>query len=63
MESEKTEFNGGNTMTSLRLMEDTMEDYTAMRNWFLELELQQWVCCDEKGEPPVPLERIIENMF
>lgn len=31
-----------------------MEDYTAMRNWFLEPELQEWVWCDEKGEPPVP---------
>ena len=30
-------------MISLRLMEDTMEDYTAMRNWFLEPELQEWV--------------------
>lgn len=35
-ESEKNRFSGGNTMISLRLMEDTMEDYTAMRNWFLE---------------------------
>ena len=40
-------------MISLRLMEDTMEDYIAMRNWFLEPELQEWVWCDEKGEPPV----------
>ncbi len=48
-------------MISLRLMEDTMEDYIAMRNWFLEPELQRWVWCDEKGEPPVPLERIIEK--
>lgn len=30
---------GGNPMISLRLMEDTMEDYTAMHNWFLEPEL------------------------
>lgn len=48
-------------MISLRLMEDTLEDYTAMRNWFLEPELQEWVWCDEKGEPPVSLERIIEK--
>lgn len=48
-------------MVSLRLMEDTMEDYVAMRNWFLEPELQEWVWCDEKGEPPVPLERVIEK--
>ncbi len=46
---------------SLRLMEDTMDDYVAMRNWFLEPELQEWVWCDEKGEPPVPLKRIIEK--
>ena len=38
-------------------MEDTMEDYTAMRNWFLEPELKQWVWCDEKDETDVPLER------
>ncbi len=48
-------------MISLRCMEDTMEDYTAMRNWFLEPELKEWVWCDEKGEPPVPLERIIDK--
>ena len=48
-------------MISLRLMEDTMEDYIAMRNWFLEPELQEWVWCDEKGEPPVTIERIIEK--
>ena len=48
-------------MISLRLMEDTMEDYIAMRNWFLEPELQEWVWCDEKGEPPVSIERIIEK--
>ena len=27
-----------------------MEDYGAMRNWFLEPELQKWVWCDEVGE-------------
>lgn len=48
-------------MISLRLMQDTMDDYIAMRNWFLEPELQKWVWCDEKGEPPVPLERVIEK--
>ena len=48
-------------MITLRLMEDTIADYTAMREWFLEPELQQWVWCDEKGEPPVSLERIIEK--
>ncbi len=48
-------------MITLRLMEDTMADYQALRSWFLEPELQQWVWCDEKGEPPVSLERIIEK--
>jgi len=47
-------------MITLRLMEDTMEDYVAMRNWFLEPELQKWVWCDEVGEVP-SLERIIEK--
>lgn len=47
-------------MISLRLMQDTMEDYIAMRNWFLEPELQEWVWCDEVGEVP-SLERIIEK--
>ena len=31
----------GNVMISLRLMEDTMEDYTAMQKWFSEPELQE----------------------
>lgn len=48
-------------MITLRPMEDTMDDYTAMRSWFLEPELQRWVWCDEKGEKDVPLERIIEK--
>lgn len=48
-------------MISLRLMEDTIDDYTAMCNWFFEPELQEWVWCDEKGEPPVSLERVIEK--
>lgn len=48
-------------MITLRLMEDTMEDYIAMQRWFSEPELQKWVWCDEKGEPPVKLERIIQK--
>lgn len=48
-------------MISLRLMEDTMEDYKALQSWFHEPELQEFVWCDEKGEPPVSLERIIEK--
>lgn len=48
-------------MITLRLMEDTLADYTALRNWFLEPELKQWVWCDEKDEASVPLERIIEK--
>lgn len=48
-------------MITLRPMEDTMADYTALRSWFLEPELQQWVWCDEKGEKDVPLERVIEK--
>ena len=47
-------------MISLRLMEDTMEDYRALHNWFLEPELQKWVWCDEVGVLP-SLERIIEK--
>ena len=48
-------------MISLRLMEDTMADYKALQSWFHEPELQVFVWCDEKGEPPVSLERIIEK--
>lgn len=48
-------------MITLRLMEDTMEDYLALQSWFHEPELQEFVWCDEKGEPPVSLERIIEK--
>lgn len=48
-------------MISLRLMEDTLEDYKALQSWFHEPELQEFVWCDEKGEPPVSLERIIEK--
>lgn len=48
-------------MISLRLMEDTMADYKALQSWFHEPELQEFVWCDEKGELPVSLERIIEK--
>ena len=48
-------------MISLRPMRDTLGDYTALRDWFHEPELREWVWCDEKGEPPVPLERVIEK--
>lgn len=48
-------------MISLRPMQDTFKDYSYMREWFAEPQLQEWVWCDEKGEPPVPLERIIEK--
>lgn len=46
---------------SLRPMEDTFEDYIALRDWFHEPELCEWVWCDEKGEPPVTLERVMEK--
>lgn len=42
-------------------MQDTLADYECMREWFAEPELQEWVWCDEKGEPPVPLARIEEK--
>ena len=48
-------------MISLRLMEDTMADYKALQSWFHEPELQEFVWCDEKGEQPVSLERIVEK--
>lgn len=48
-------------MISLRLMEDTIADYKALQSWFHEPELQEFVWCDEKGEPRVSLERIIEK--
>lgn len=48
-------------MITLRLMEDTIDDYTLMRDWFLEPELQEWVWCDKKGEPPVSLEHVMEK--
>ncbi len=48
-------------MITLRPMEDTMADYTALRSWFLEPELQQWVWCDEKGERDVSLQRVMEK--
>jgi len=46
---------------SLRPMEDTFEDYIALRDWFHEPELCQWVWCDEKDEPPVTLDRVMEK--
>lgn len=46
---------------TLRPMRATMEDYQYMQAWFAEPALQQWVWCDEKGEPPVSLERIAEK--
>ena len=42
-------------------MEDTQDDYTLMRNWLLEPELREWVWYDEKGEPPISLERVIDK--
>lgn len=48
-------------MISLRLMEDTLADYRALQSWFHDPELQEFVWCDKKGEPPVSLERIIEK--
>ena len=48
-------------MISLRPMGDTVEDYSALRDWFHEPELRQWVWCDEKDEPPVSLERVREK--
>ena len=46
---------------SLRPMRDTIEDYTTLRDWFHEPELRKWVWCDEKDEPPVSLERVMEK--
>ena len=46
---------------SLRPMADTTADYAALQRWFHEPELQEWVWCDEKGEPPVSLERVREK--
>lgn len=48
-------------MITLRPMQAAQEDYLHMQAWFHEPELQQWVWCDEKGEPPVPLGRIAEK--
>ena len=50
-----------NHTVSLRPMEDTFEDYIALRDWFHEPELCRWVWCDEKGEPPVTLDRVMEK--
>ena len=46
---------------TLRPMEDTLADYTALQAWFHEPELCRWVWCDEKNEPPVSLERVREK--
>ena len=48
-------------MITLRPMRAAMEDYRYMQAWFAEPELQQWVWCDDKGEPPVSLDRIAEK--
>lgn len=48
-------------MITLRPMEATMADYQLMQDWFNEPELQEFVCCDEKNEGIVPLERIEEK--
>ena len=48
-------------MITLRPMQAVAEDYLHMQTWFAEPELQQWVWCDEKGEPPVSLARIAEK--
>lgn len=48
-------------MVTLRPMEATREDYQRMQDWFAEPELQEFVCCDEKNEGIVPLERIEEK--
>lgn len=46
---------------SLRPMQDTSTDYTALQSWFHEPELRRWVWCDEKNEPPVSFERVVEK--
>lgn len=48
-------------MITLRPMQDTLADYDALRSWFLEPEARQWVWCDEKDEPDVSLERVMEK--
>jgi len=48
-------------LISLRPMQDTPDDCTALQSWFHEPGLQQWVWCDRKGEPPVSLERVMEK--
>ena len=48
-------------MVSLRPMQDTLADYTALQSWFHDPGLQEWVWCDEPGEPPVSLERVMEK--
>ena len=48
-------------MITLRPMQATPADYLHMQRWFHEPELQQWVWCDEPGEPPVSIARIAEK--
>ena len=48
-------------MITLRPMESTRADYQAMQDWFAEPELKRFVWCDEKGEPDVPLARVMEK--
>lgn len=48
-------------MITLRPMQATPADYLHMQRWFHEPELQQWVWCDEPGEPPVSVARIAEK--
>ena len=48
-------------MITLRPMQATQADYLHMQRWFHEPELQQWVWCDEQGEPPVSVARIAEK--
>jgi len=50
-----------NEIISLRPMRDIQDDYIAMQSWFHDPAITQWVWCDEKGEPPVSLERVIEK--
>jgi len=50
-----------NDMISLRPMEDTMEDYELMKQWFADSEVKAWVWCDSKDDPAVSIERIIEK--
>ena len=48
-------------MITLRPMQAAQADYLHMQRWFHEPALQQWVWCDEPGEPPVSIARIAEK--